>query len=154
MDEPTTGLDSAAAAAVMKRIQVLAREGRTIVCSIHQPSPEVFDRFDKLLLLSRGQVMYVGPAKAAIRFFDSLGITVPRDSNPADFFLDQLNDDFEAAVDLKLVHTAYAESEYAQELEERLESSRHFFEEHQVMSPSLVSSPGLSFRFSSDECDG
>ncbi|KAE9446712.1 hypothetical protein C3L33_21399, partial [Rhododendron williamsianum] len=40
MDEPTTGLDARAAAIVMQAVKNVAETGRTIVCTIHQPSIE------------------------------------------------------------------------------------------------------------------
>ena len=57
LDEPTSGLDAASAYFVMANIRNLAEQGRTVVTVIHQPSSEVFDLFDKLCLLSRGQVL-------------------------------------------------------------------------------------------------
>ncbi|XP_047339752.1 pleiotropic drug resistance protein 1-like [Impatiens glandulifera] len=62
MDEPTTGLDSRAAAIVMRTLRNIVDTGRTIVCTIHQPSIGIFEGFDELFLLSQGgQEIYVGP---------------------------------------------------------------------------------------------
>ena len=132
LDEPTTGLDSAAAMAVMNRIVSLAKEGRTVICSIHQPSPEVFAKFDKLALLSRGQIMYMGPAQEALHFFHALDMPVPSDCNPADFFLDVLNDDFEAAADLKLVRRAFEGSDFSRQIEARQRESEEWFHKNEV----------------------
>ena len=77
LDEPTTGLDASAAVTVMSRITQVAKDGQTVICTIHQPSPEIFSRFDKLVLLSRGQVLYFGPAQGAISFFASVDLPVP-----------------------------------------------------------------------------
>lgn len=52
--QPTSGLDSKSAYRVMRAIKRIAATNRTIVCTIHQPSQEVFFMFDKLLLLRRG----------------------------------------------------------------------------------------------------
>jgi ABC-type multidrug transport system ATPase subunit len=46
------GLDSFLAATVVHGLQTLARSGRTLLCTIHSPSPSLFSMFDKLLLLS------------------------------------------------------------------------------------------------------
>lgn len=132
LDEPTTGLDSAAAMAVMNRIVSLAKEGRTVICSIHQPSPEVFAKFDKLALLSRGQIMYMGPAQEALHFFHALDMPVPSDCNPADFFLDVLNDDFEAAADLKLVRRAFEGSDFSRQIEARQRESEEWFHKNEL----------------------
>ena len=53
LDEPTTGLDSAAALAVMKSVHKLARN-ISVVCTIHQPSMEIISMFDSLLLMQPG----------------------------------------------------------------------------------------------------
>ncbi|CAK9322844.1 unnamed protein product [Citrullus colocynthis] len=47
MDEPTTGLDARAAAIVMRAVKNVADTGRTIVCTIHQPSIGIFESFDE-----------------------------------------------------------------------------------------------------------
>lgn len=48
MDEPTTGLDARAAAIVMRAVKNVADTGRTIVCTIHQPSIDIFESFDEV----------------------------------------------------------------------------------------------------------
>ncbi|EEY62818.1 ATP-binding Cassette (ABC) Superfamily [Phytophthora infestans T30-4] len=54
LDEPTSGLDARSAIIVMRGVQSIARTGRTILCTIHQPSISIFELFDGLLLLQRG----------------------------------------------------------------------------------------------------
>ncbi|KAF2300773.1 hypothetical protein GH714_015688 [Hevea brasiliensis] len=62
MDEPTSGLDARAAAVVMRTVRNTVDTGRTVVCTIHQPSIDIFEAFDELLLMKRGgQVIYAGP---------------------------------------------------------------------------------------------
>lgn len=61
MDEPTSGLDARAAAIVMRTVRNTVDTGRTVVCTIHQPSIDIFESFDELLLMKRGgQVIYSG----------------------------------------------------------------------------------------------
>ena len=48
MDEPTTGLDARAAAIVMRTVRKTVDTGRTVVCTIHQPSIEIFESFDEV----------------------------------------------------------------------------------------------------------
>ena len=67
LDEPTTGLDSASAFFVVWALRNIARDGRIVVCSIHQPSGCLFDLFDDLCLLSGGEVVYFGEAKLAVK---------------------------------------------------------------------------------------
>ena len=47
LDEPTTGLDSYIGGLVVDRLMELAQKGYTIICTIHQPSSDVFVKFDK-----------------------------------------------------------------------------------------------------------
>ncbi|KAJ9553698.1 hypothetical protein OSB04_017743 [Centaurea solstitialis] len=62
MDEPTSGLDARAAAIVMRTVRNTVDTGRTVVCTIHQPSIDIFEAFDELFLMKRGgQVIYAGP---------------------------------------------------------------------------------------------
>ncbi|KAK6772873.1 hypothetical protein RDI58_028111 [Solanum bulbocastanum] len=62
MDEPTSGLDARAAAIVMRTVRNTVDTGRTVVCTIHQPSIDIFEAFDELFLMKRGgQEIYVGP---------------------------------------------------------------------------------------------
>ncbi|CAL5329998.1 unnamed protein product [Camellia sinensis] len=49
MDEPTTGLDARAAAIVMRAVKNVAETGRTIVCTIHQPSIDIFETFGEAI---------------------------------------------------------------------------------------------------------
>jgi hypothetical protein len=77
LDEPTSGLDSTIELEVMSAVRVLANQNRTCVSTIHQPSPEVFALFDKVVLLSEGRLIYFGPAKTAVDFF-----TAPARQNP------------------------------------------------------------------------
>jgi len=75
LDEPTTGLDSTNAARVVDIMAGLARDGVTVLMSIHQPRPDIFRLMDRLLLLSsEGQVVFTGPTSAAQDHFGSLGL--------------------------------------------------------------------------------
>lgn len=90
LDEPTSGLDSSLAFDVVSTLHTMANHGRTIVATIHQPRSQIFSLFDKLLLLSLGEVVYHGTAKQAGEFTASIGLPVPKSFNAADFFLDIL----------------------------------------------------------------
>ncbi|XP_050212983.1 pleiotropic drug resistance protein 1-like isoform X2 [Mercurialis annua] len=95
MDEPTSGLDARAAAIVMRTVRNTVDTGRTVVCTIHQPSIDIFDAFDELFLLKRGgQEIYVGPvgrhACHLIRYFEEIeGVVKIKDGyNPATWMLE------------------------------------------------------------------
>lgn len=59
----------------------------TIICTIHQPSSELFQIFDRAIVLSRGYTIYNGEVKNITPYFSNLGIEFPRFSNPADYLL-------------------------------------------------------------------
>ncbi|KAM3282857.1 pleiotropic drug resistance protein 2-like [Capsicum chacoense] len=95
MDEPTSGLDARAAAIVMRTVRNTVDTGRTVVCTIHQPSIDIFEAFDELLLMKRGgQVIYAGPlghhSHLLIEYFQSIpGIPEIKEGyNPATWMLD------------------------------------------------------------------
>ncbi|KAL3653352.1 ABC transporter G member 12 [Castilleja foliolosa] len=95
LDEPTSGLDSASAFFVVQALRSVARRGRTIISSIHQPSSEVFALFDDLLLLSSGETIYFGEAGFTLEFFADAGFACPDRRNPSDHFLRCVNSDFD-----------------------------------------------------------
>ena len=95
LDEPTTGLDSAIALEVMNVVRNLTNRGRSVVCTIHQPSTEIFQLFDRLLLLVLGEVVYEGERRLAVDYFRNFGYEVPRGMNPSDFLMDIVGEDME-----------------------------------------------------------
>ncbi|KAJ4840810.1 hypothetical protein Tsubulata_036271 [Turnera subulata] len=109
MDEPTSGLDARAAAIVMRTVRNTVDTGRTVVCTIHQPSIDIFEAFDELLLMKRGgRVIYFGQlgrhSHKLIEYFEDIdGVPKITDGyNPATWMLEvsstavesQLNVDF------------------------------------------------------------
>ncbi|XVF18936.1 hypothetical protein REPUB_Repub11eG0066600 [Reevesia pubescens] len=91
LDEPTSGLDSTAAQRIVSTLLELAKGGRTIVLTIHQPSSRLFYMFHKVLLLSEGNPLYFGQASAAMDYFSSIGYAPSVAMNPSDFLLDLAN---------------------------------------------------------------
>ncbi|XP_075642107.1 pleiotropic drug resistance protein 1-like isoform X9 [Castanea sativa] len=105
MDEPTSGLDARAAAIVMRTVRNTVDTGRTVVCTIHQPSIDIFDAFDELYLLkSGGEEIYNGPighrASLLISYFEGIpGVKKIRDGiNPATWMLEVTTAAQEAAL--------------------------------------------------------
>ena len=89
LDEPTTGLDSASSAMLVRTLQKLARvDGCTIACTIHQPRSSTFALFDNLILLQAGAVAFAGPLADVPRHFAALDMPVPPRVNLADFIVD------------------------------------------------------------------
>lgn len=97
-DEPTTGLDAFQAERVMGTLRKLAQEGHTVVCSIHQPRGSIYSKFDDLILLSSGAVVYAGPAQDhALAYFADLGHRCPEHTNPAEYFADLISVDYSSS---------------------------------------------------------
>ncbi|XP_027361464.1 ABC transporter G family member 21-like [Abrus precatorius] len=92
LDEPTSGLDSTTAQRIVAVLKSLARSGRTVVTTIHQPSSRLYWMFDKVVVLSDGYPVYTGQAGRVMDYFESIGF-VPAFNfmNPADFLLDLAN---------------------------------------------------------------
>ncbi|TMW67507.1 hypothetical protein Poli38472_011127 [Pythium oligandrum] len=95
LDEPTSGLDARSAKVIVDGVRKVANTGRTVVCTIHQPSMEVFSVFDNLLLLKRGgQTVFFGElgSKACelVKYFESVpGVSpLPNGYNPATWMLE------------------------------------------------------------------
>ncbi|KAG6417147.1 hypothetical protein SASPL_119298 [Salvia splendens] len=95
MDEPTSGLDARAAAIVMRTVRNTVNTGRTVVCTIHQPSIDIFEAFDELFLMKRGgEEIYVGPlgrqSTHLINYFEAIdGVPKIKDGiNPATWMLE------------------------------------------------------------------
>ncbi|XP_058191660.1 pleiotropic drug resistance protein 3-like isoform X2 [Rhododendron vialii] len=113
MDEPTTGLDARAAAIVMQAVKKVAETGRTIVCTIHQPSIDIFEAFDELILLKTGgRIIYSGPlghhSSSVIKYFEDIsGVpTIRNNYNPATWMLEVTSTAAEAelAIDFAQVY--------------------------------------------------
>jgi len=88
LDEPTTGLDAFSALQVVHTLRDLARSGRTVIITIHQPRSDIFFLFDYITLLSHGQTVYSGPTSEVLTYFDQRGFPCPEHVNPADYLID------------------------------------------------------------------
>ncbi|KAI4322386.1 hypothetical protein L6164_022088 [Bauhinia variegata] len=117
MDEPTSGLDARAAAIVMRTVRNTVDTGRTVVCTIHQPSIDIFEAFDELLLLKRGgRVIYAGPlghhSHKLIEYFEAIpGVPKIKEGyNPATWMLESSTSAVEAQLTIDFADV-YANSE-------------------------------------------
>lgn len=121
MDEPTTGLDARGAAVVMATVRATAATGRTVVCTIHQPSYAIFESFDELLVLKPGgYCIYNGPlgleASSLIAYFSAIPGVEPMEPqmNPANWMLEQTAPRLEADLGVDFSEI-YSESVMAKE---------------------------------------
>ncbi|KAJ0307976.1 hypothetical protein Brms1b_009801 [Colletotrichum noveboracense] len=94
VDEPTSGLDSQTSWAILDLLEKLTKSGQAILCTIHQPSAMLFQRFDRLLFLAKGgKTVYFGDigenSKVMTSYFErNGGFPCPADANPAEWMLE------------------------------------------------------------------
>jgi ATP-binding cassette subfamily G (WHITE) protein 2 (PDR) len=94
LDEPTSGLDSQTSWAICDLMEKLTNAGQAILCTIHQPSAMLFQRFDRLLFLQKGgQTVYYGEigknSSILTSYFERNGAPAcPKDANPAEWMLE------------------------------------------------------------------
>ena len=79
LDEPTSGLDAQGAHDVCSILRKLADAGRTVACTIHQPSSETWSLFDSAILMMGGGTVCVDTVANVASKFDC-----PPRTNPAD----------------------------------------------------------------------
>lgn len=104
LDEPTSGLDATSAQALVKTLKELAHMGHSIAVVIHQPRTAIYNMFDSLLLLSKGQTIYNGPACGARAHLEAC-LTVerlPAETGIADWMMDVISADEERSGGPKL----------------------------------------------------
>jgi ABC-type multidrug transport system ATPase subunit len=96
LDEPTSGLDSESAYQVMKflREYAAAAPGRRVILTIHQPSSFIWQTIDHVVLMAKGKLMFQGNRKDMESFFESAGYPTPPEYNPADHYVNAVNDEF------------------------------------------------------------
>ncbi|KAM6578565.1 hypothetical protein CsatB_030402 [Cannabis sativa] len=123
MDEPTTGLDARSAAIVMRAVKNVADTGRTIVCTIHQPSIDIFESFDELILLKiGGRIIYSGPlgknSTRVIEYFEGISgvANIRNNCNPATWMLEVTSSSSEAGLEVDFAKIYKESSLYKQQL--------------------------------------
>ncbi|KAL5852887.1 hypothetical protein ACOSQ3_008005 [Xanthoceras sorbifolium] len=131
MDEPTSGLDARTAAIVMRAVKNVVETGRTVVCTIHQPSIDIFEAFDDLILMKAGGcIIYSGPlgqhSSRVIEYFENVpGVPkIKENYNPATWMLEVTSKSVEVELEVDFAQI-YKESTLYQankELVNRLSS--------------------------------
>ncbi|XP_028166609.1 protein scarlet-like isoform X2 [Ostrinia furnacalis] len=123
-DEPTTGLDSWAASAVVSRLRKLAIGGKLVICSVHQPASGVFELFHQVVLLANGRMAFHGTIEQADIFFTSLGFKCPMGFNAAEYYVSllgvQVDKEMESRERIRKICDEYQRSEIAVDIENRV----------------------------------
>ena len=88
LDEPTSGLDSQTSYQIISLLKRIAKEKNIlVVCTIHQPSSNIFNMFDKLLIVEKGNMIYNDTPTNIVPYFESVKKPINPHVNPADGFM-------------------------------------------------------------------
>jgi len=102
----------------------LAAKGKTIICTIHQPSSQVFSMFDQVCLLAEGRMAFIGSTSNAMTFLADMGHVCPEHFNPADFYIRTLavypGKEEESKKNISAICDAFANSPQYESMEEKV----------------------------------
>lgn len=89
LDEPTSGLDSLTSYVIIQYLQKLSKEeNKTVIMTIHQPNSDIFELFDRVLLMAEGKLVFQGSTSQSRLYFQyNFGFKCPQFFNPADYFM-------------------------------------------------------------------
>lgn len=125
VDEPTSGLDSQTSWAILDLLEKLSKAGQSILCTIHQPSAMLFQRFDRLLFLAKGgRTVYFGEighnSKTLTTYFEKNGAPAcPPEANPAEWMLEAIGAAPGSSTDVDW-HQAWRDSPEYQDVQDEL----------------------------------
>ncbi|XP_047339613.1 ABC transporter G family member 20-like [Impatiens glandulifera] len=92
LDEPTSGLDSTSAFMVVKVLKRIAESGSVVIMTIHQPSYRIMGLLDRLIFLSRGEMVFSGSPSSIPLFFEEFGHPIPENEDKIEFALDLIRE--------------------------------------------------------------
>lgn len=93
LDEPTSGLDEVTAGQCIRLLKNLAKQGKTVVCTIHQPSATIFSLFDNVFVMARGQCVYQGGPKVLVPYLSYVNMECPKTYSPCDYIIELCDSD-------------------------------------------------------------
>ncbi|XP_045769049.1 ATP-binding cassette subfamily G member 4-like isoform X1 [Maniola jurtina] len=88
LDEPTSGLDCSISKQLIYLLHLLARQGRTVVISMHQPSAMLLHMVDRLFAVAAGRCAYMGSVPLLLPYLEQINLICPPYHNTVDFFLE------------------------------------------------------------------
>ena len=90
IDEPTRDLDISSSRELVNLLHIMAAGGRTVVCTLRNPTWQALCRFHRLILLDQGSLIYDGPVAAVLDKFAAVGVVPPPQENPMAYLLTEL----------------------------------------------------------------
>ncbi|KAL4384445.1 hypothetical protein GQ457_15G001020 [Hibiscus cannabinus] len=100
LDEPTSGLDSTSAYSVVEKVKDIARGGSIVLMTIHQPSYRIQLLLDRITVLARGRLIYMGSPSTLPAHLSGFGRPVPDGENNLEYLLDVIKEYDESNVGL------------------------------------------------------
>ncbi|KAK6249818.1 ABC transporter-like [Theobroma cacao] len=100
LDEPTSGLDSTSAYSVVEKVKEIARGGSIVLMTIHQPSYRIQLLLDRITVLARGRLVYMGSLASLPAHLSGFGRPVPDGENSLEYLLDVIKEYDESTVGL------------------------------------------------------
>ncbi|KAL8457138.1 hypothetical protein ACS0TY_035106 [Phlomoides rotata] len=100
LDEPTSGLDSTSAFSVVEKVKDIARGGSIVLMTIHQPSFRIQMLLDRITVLARGRLIYMGSPTALAAYLAGFQRPVPESENSIEYLLDVIKEYEESTVGL------------------------------------------------------
>ncbi|KAJ0175723.1 hypothetical protein K1T71_008882, partial [Dendrolimus kikuchii] len=88
LDEPTSGLDISLSKQMIYLLHLLARQGRTVIITMHQPSAVLLQMVDKLYAIANGRCAYMGSTVQLLPCMERLNLVCPPYHNPVDFLIE------------------------------------------------------------------
>ncbi|XP_058078853.1 ABC transporter G family member STR-like [Magnolia sinica] len=101
LDEPTSGLDSTSAYSVVDKVKDIARGGSIVLMTIHQPSYRIQMLLDRIIVLARGRMIYLGSSTALPAHLAGFGRQVPEGENSMEYLLDVIKEYDESTLGLE-----------------------------------------------------
>jgi len=118
LDEPLSGLDSYAAYTLVQALKDLTQSGVPVLCTVHQPSSEIFDMFDDVIMLHDGEVVYHGEVERLPHHFADLGFPCKKNFNPADHVMFLMQKEPPATI--RNIKDSWAQSKLHTDLSQRV----------------------------------
>ncbi|PKI76731.1 ABC transporter G family member 18-like [Punica granatum] len=101
LDEPTSGLDSTSAYSVVEKVKDIARGGSIVLMTIHQPSYRIQLLLDRITVLARGRLIYMGSPLSLPAHLSGFGRPVPEGENSLEYLLDVIKEYDDSTVGLE-----------------------------------------------------